>query len=103
MPSRARPKSNHDPHGRHYRWTPYPSPSTALQGHQDCVFNSLADLCIVQADMTTVLFEEGGDLQRKRYERLIWELYERLEEWRTNLPECLGRLGPAIPNILSLQ
>lgn len=101
-PNRPVPLSSHSI--RSDKWYPYPDISDGVEGHTRCIFISRCELARMNADMCWLLFDDEQKLSPAELEQAAMNIYARLEEWQSNLPECLALTQDRpLPQLLSLR
>lgn len=71
-----------------------------VPGHLSCVFHWWCDLCCIMATVTRTFFDE--EKQRPPPSQ-IKNVECQLQDWYTNLPNCLRVGETTVPHILVLQ
>ena len=100
-PSRLRHPDDHAEGG--VEWSPYPQHGVPIHTHTGCLFNQLCCLGEISAATNELLFAEGGRPPVLELEHGIESLYDRLQGWYGQIPDCLHLGERPPPHVLCLQ
>ncbi|KAJ5584949.1 uncharacterized protein N7459_004749 [Penicillium hispanicum] len=90
---------NHDPKDM---WMPYPKQSEPAPAHTNCGINGLFDLMLIVWDVSNYFF---GDQQPPKSDipGQVSHFHQRMEEWTSNLPECIDFDHAPTPAIMDMH
>lgn len=83
-------------------WVPYPRQAEPVPAHTNCLINGLLDLMLIVWDVTNYFFEDELPL-RSDVENAVNIFHQRLEQWNSNLPLCMGADTDSTPGIMDMQ
>ncbi|KAL4908496.1 hypothetical protein BDW74DRAFT_188479 [Aspergillus multicolor] len=101
IPNRPRLTSSHD--RMNDTWLPYPRQDDPTPAHTSCMVNSFRDLSVINSEAIKILFDNNVKHQRPDLGAAISHIYDKLEKWRSTLPECMQLENANTPHILCLH
>lgn len=99
-PKRPKPMVDHEAVGQRDTWQPYPQPSQPFVFHSECHYHAFLSLA------EKVMRDEALFISKGNSESLVdrfYEIFQELEQWPRNLPDCMSRGPKATPHVLALQ
>ncbi|KAB8260933.1 hypothetical protein BDV32DRAFT_43757 [Aspergillus pseudonomiae] len=100
-PARPRVPINHQ--DRLDVWSPYPRLVEPVRGHHNCVFDRWCDFSYITLRISRALHDPENSVPQCEIPALINDIYQQLQGWYANLPECLLLDNAEVPHILSLH
>ncbi|OGM41999.1 putative C6 transcription factor [Aspergillus bombycis] len=100
-PARPRVPINHD--DRLDVWSPYPQLVESVRGHHNCVFDRWCDFSSITLRISRALHDPDNSLPQCEIPAVINDIYQQLQGWYANLPECLRLENAEVPHVLSLH
>lgn len=100
-PPRPRVPINHD--DRLDVWSPYPQLVQPVRGHHNCVFDRWCDFSFITLRISRALHDPDNSPPQCEIPAIINDIYQQLQGWYANLPECLRLENANVPHILSLH
>ncbi|KAE8355729.1 hypothetical protein BDV28DRAFT_27698 [Aspergillus coremiiformis] len=100
-PSRPRVPIDHE--DRHDMWSPYPQRLDPVRGHHHCVFDRWCDLCCITIRISRALYDPDHRPPECEIPTIIHDIYQQLQGWYANLPDCLHIETVEVPHVLSLH
>ena len=84
-------------------WSPYPQLVQPVRGHHNCVFDRWCDFSCITFRISRALHDPDNSPPPCEIPATINDIYQQLQGWYANLPECLRLENVEVPHVLSLQ
>ncbi|KAH1811127.1 hypothetical protein KXX35_006363 [Aspergillus fumigatus] len=85
-------------------WQPYPrSTDAGVPSHISCVFNRWCAIACIAVEISRAIYCEEDRIPRAEMLPFINVIYQKLQDWYADMPECLLVENVTVPHALSLQ
>lgn len=85
-------------------WQPYPrSTDAGVPSHISCVFNRWCAIACIAVEISRAIYCEEDRIPRAEMLPFINVIYQKLQDWYADMPECLLVENITVPHALSLQ
>jgi hypothetical protein len=84
-------------------WSPYPLGEDPVPGHYSCVFDRWCDICCIAISITRSFYSAEDRRPPSETSSVVSDIYQQLQGWYANLPDCLRAETTTVPHVLSLQ
>ncbi|KAH3266072.1 hypothetical protein KXW55_006281, partial [Aspergillus fumigatus] len=84
-------------------WQPYPrSTDAGVPSHISCVFNRWCAIACIAVEISRAIYCEEDRIPRAEMLPFINVIYQKLQDWYADMPECLLVENVTVPHALSL-
>ncbi|KAE8397440.1 hypothetical protein BDV37DRAFT_289431 [Aspergillus pseudonomiae] len=84
-------------------WSPYPQLVQPVRGYHNCVFDRWCDFSFITLRISRALHDPDNSPPQCETAATINDIYQQLQSWYANLPECLRLENAEVPHVLSLH
>ncbi|KAH1430351.1 hypothetical protein KXX32_004046 [Aspergillus fumigatus] len=85
-------------------WQPYPrSTDAGVPSHISCVFNRWCAIACIAVEISRAIYCEEDRIPRAEMLPFINVIYQKLQDWYADMPECLLVENITVPHALSLH
>ncbi|KAL3466872.1 hypothetical protein BJX64DRAFT_249196 [Aspergillus heterothallicus] len=84
-------------------WSPYPRGDDPVIGHYNCMFDRWCDLCCIAFSMSRSFFSVEDGRPPSETAPAVNDIYQQLQGWYANLPDCLRAETTLVPHVLSIH
>ncbi|KEY83711.1 transcription factor C6 [Aspergillus fumigatus] len=85
-------------------WQPYPrSTDAGVPSHISCVFNRWCAIACIAVEISRAIYCEEDRIPRAEMLPFINVIYQKLQDWYADMPECLLVENVTVPHALSLH
>ncbi|KAA8643491.1 hypothetical protein EYZ11_009520 [Aspergillus tanneri] len=84
-------------------WSPYPKHDEPVPGHHNCVFDRWCDLSCITIRFSRAFHGVRDRLPQSSMVSIVNDIYQQLQGWHANLPECLQAETAIVPHVLSIH
>ncbi|KAL2846338.1 hypothetical protein BJX68DRAFT_128091 [Aspergillus pseudodeflectus] len=84
-------------------WSPYPLGEDPVPGHYSCVFDRWCDICCIAISITRSFYSAEDRRPPSETSSVVSDIYQQLQGWYANLPDCLRAETTTVPHVLSLH
>ncbi|KAL2812016.1 hypothetical protein BJX63DRAFT_433018 [Aspergillus granulosus] len=100
-PQRPRVSISHD--NPRDVWSPYPRGDDPVPGHYRCVFDRWCDLCCITISVSRAFYSVEDRRPPEETASIVNDIYQQLQGWYANLPDCLRPETALVPHVLSVH
>ncbi|KAF4170547.1 hypothetical protein CNMCM8694_004124 [Aspergillus lentulus] len=85
-------------------WQPYPrSTDAGVPSHISCVFNRWCAIACITVEISRAFYQEEDRIPRAEMLPFVNDIYQKLQDWYADMPECLLIENVTVPHALSLH